>query len=254
MPSDDSRKRLLLMTVDSWERSTQTKPWRMKQSWHNLLFAHWPIPIEDLQKLIPPPLQLDVYEGQAWVGVVPFHMSNIRYRNMPYIPTTSKFAELNVRTYVTLNNIPGVYFFSLDATSFLAVKAARYLYHLPYYFSDINIRNEDQRIYYQCRRIGTKDFQFKGTYKPISSPFKSHSGTLEHWLTERYCFYNSHLSRIFRCDILHKPWSLQLAEADIFVNTMANIGGLQLPNENPLLHYSERIDVLTWGLEEVVLK
>jgi uncharacterized protein YqjF (DUF2071 family) len=229
-----------------------SKPWRMKQSWHNLLFAHWPIAIADLEQLIPSPLQLDVYDGKAWIGVVPFNMSGIRFRNMPPIPLTSKFAELNVRTYVTLNNIPGVYFFSLDATNLFAVKSARYFYHLPYFFANIDIRNEDQKIYYQCKRRGTKEnFQFNGTYKPISAQYNAQPGTLDYWLTERYCLYSYYKNRVFRCDILHEPWLLQHAEADIYTNTMANINGISLPNEKPLLHYSERLDVLTWGLEEV---
>lgn len=234
-----------------YPKSHQTRPWRMKQFWHELLFAHWPVPVEVLRELVPKPLRLDLYEGRAWIGVVPFHMSHIRYRFMPYIPTTSQFTELNVRTYVALNGKPGVYFFSLDAASFLAVQGAKLLYHLPYYMADIRISRENGSIHYECRRSHSDEFRFEGSYKPISEPFQAEQCTLEHWLTERYCFYNTHAGRTYRCDIEHHPWKLQHAEADIRVNTMARIGGLSLPDVAPLLHYSERIDVLTWGLQEV---
>ncbi|WP_229263740.1 YqjF family protein [Cohnella cholangitidis] len=229
-----------------------SKPWRMKQTWHTLLFAHWPIAIDKIQPFIPSPLRLDVFEGQAWIAVVPFDMSGIRLNHMPTLPFTSKFAELNVRTYVTIDNKPGVYFFSLDATNILAVKGARAFYHLPYYLADIELHKEAQTLSYQSKRRGSRgDFQFHGSYRPISPPYTAQSGTLEHWLTERYCLYANHKGRAYRCDILHDPWPLQHAEAEIYTNTMANINGLRLPDEKPVLHYAERLEVLTWGLEQV---
>jgi uncharacterized protein YqjF (DUF2071 family) len=229
-----------------------SKPWRMKQTWHDLLFAHWPIAIEDLERWIPNSLKIDLYDDQAWLGIVPFHMSGIRLRNLPEIPFTSKFAEINVRTYVTINNKPGVYFFSLDAANRFAVKAAKFFYHLPYFYADIEWTKHNEKIYYRSNRQGTADnFLFEGNYSPTSAPFTSRQGTLEHWLTERYCLYSHHKDRLFRCDILHEPWSLQHAEADITNHSIVNREGIALPNTPPLLHYSERIDVLTWGLEVV---
>jgi uncharacterized protein YqjF (DUF2071 family) len=121
-----------------------TKPSLMKQSWHDLLFAHWPVPFQTIRNMVPSPLDIDLYEGSAWVGVVPFHMSNIQLRGLPApaIPFTSKFPEINVRTYVTYGNKPGVYFFSLDATNLLAVKAARLSFKLPYFFSSISVKQK----------------------------------------------------------------------------------------------------------------
>lgn len=228
------------------------KPWRMKQTWNQLLFAHWPIEAEAMRRAIPSGLQLDTYDGMAWLGIVPFHMSGLRLRYLPPIPPTSAFAELNVRTYVTMDGKPGVYFFSLDATNLLAVQGARALYHLPYYWADIDVKQEEDRIHYRSeRRNADGGFLFRSTYRPITPVYHSQSGTLEHWLTERYCLYSTHKDRIYRCDILHEPWPLHKAEATIYTNTMADVNGLRLPDDEPLLHYAERLDVLTWGLEEV---
>src|SRR5437764_14098290 len=110
-----------------------TGPWIMTQTWHELLFAHWPIAPEKIRPLIPSVFTLDTFEGEAWVGVVPFRMSNVRPRWVPPMPGLSAFPELNVRTYVTIHGIPGVYFFSLDAGNPIAVAAARTVFHLPYF-------------------------------------------------------------------------------------------------------------------------
>jgi uncharacterized protein YqjF (DUF2071 family) len=224
----------------------------MKQIWHDLLFAHWPVAVEEIQPFIPSRLRLDLYEGKAWIGVIPFHMSGIRLRGLPPIPFASKFAEINVRTYVTINDKPGVYFLSLDATRFLAVKGARALYHLPYYWADIGVKQQNETILYQSARRNTEgDYRFEGKYKPVSDPYLSVRGALDHWLTERYCLYSNNGARIYRCEILHNPWPLQHAEAEIHANTMTDSYGIRLPGDEPILHFSERLEVLTWGLEEV---
>lgn len=226
-----------------------SRPWRMKQVWHNLLFAHWPIEVNQIKPFIPPPLEIDTYNGQAWIGVVPFYMSGIRLRNMPPISLTSSVSEINVRTYVTINNKPGVLFLSLDAANLIAVKVARLFYHLPYYYAEISIKKEKNVVHYNSNRLKSdKTFEFIGKYMPTSPKFNAMKGTLEYWLTERYCLYTSHRNRLYRCDILHEPWDLQHAEGEIFTNTMIDIDGLDISNINPLMHYSEHIEVLTWGL------
>ncbi len=223
----------------------------MEQSWQQLLFAHWPIRVEAVRPLLPDSLQLDLYEGEAWIGIVPFMMRNIRLRHLPVFPFTSDFAELNVRTYVVKDGIPGVYFFSLDASNLLAVKAAKTLYHLPYYHARISSVREGAVIQYKSARYGAENIQFRGSYNPLSDPYTAQAGTLDHWLTERYCLYTNHGKQLFRCDIMHDPWPLQRAEADIETNTMTTKLGLTLPTSNPLLHYAERVDVRTWGLVKV---
>jgi uncharacterized protein YqjF (DUF2071 family) len=233
--------------------SLPAKPWIMKQSWHDLLFAHWPIPIKMIRNMVPSPLDIDLYEGTAWIGVVPFHMSNIRLRGLPTIPFTSKFPEINVRTYVTYDNKPGVYFFSLDAANLLAVIGARLSYKLPYFLSSISVEHKNETVYYESKRSSKSklNYDFKGEYGPISSPFKAKSDSLEYWLSERYCLYTVSGKNVYRCDIHHQPWPLQLAKASISKNTLATNQGLTISNYPTLLHFSKRLDVLIWPLEKI---
>lgn len=234
---------------------TATSPWIMRQTWSRLLFAHWPVDPAALRPLIPASLKIDTFEGQAWVGVVPFYMSSVRFRYMPGIPTTTEFCELNVRTYVTpKNGRPGVWFFSLDASSSLAVMGARQAFHLPYYNARMSLRQDGSRTHYFSQRThkGAHDASFRGKYWPTSPVYQSQSGTLEHWLTERYCLYAAdRLGRIYRGDIAHQPWPLQQAAADITYNSMADAAGILLPDEQPLLHYAERLDVKAAYLQRV---
>ncbi|TGK62364.1 DUF2071 domain-containing protein [Leptospira wolffii] len=227
-------------------------PWRMKQVWEDLLFTHWPVPVSVLRPLVPKQLEIDTYQGQTWIGVVPFHMSGIRMHYLPEIPFTSRFAEINVRVYVALDGKPGVYFFSLDAANYLAVKVARAFYHLPYYYAKFNILSDKNRIHYDSSRYPLSDrFRFLGEYGPESDVYRAEKGSLEYWLTERYCLYSNRKDRIYRCEILHEPWPLQKASAEIRTNTMVDLPGFRLPDTSPLLHFSKRIEVLTWGLERV---
>ncbi|WP_375790220.1 YqjF family protein [Paenibacillus agricola] len=229
-------------------------PWVMRQTWLDLLFAHWPVPYEQLRALVPPQLQLDTYDGYAWIGIVPFRMEGIRPRGMPGIPYTSEFAELNVRTYVTAGDKPGVYFFSLDAASKMAVEAARLLFYLPYFHAMMNCEQIGEYITYTSRRNDQRgaEVSFEGSYKPVSMPFLSSSGSFEYWLTERYCLYSMNGSHtLFRGDIHHLPWRLQVAEADIEVNTMAVGQGIHVVEKEPVLHFAKQLDVLIWPLARV---
>ncbi|WP_309122062.1 DUF2071 domain-containing protein [Paenibacillus sp.] len=229
------------------------RPWVMKQTWDRLLFAHWPVRPDELRGLIPAELTLDTFDGAAWVAVVPFGMSGIRLRGLPPIPGTAAFPEINVRTYVTHQGKPGVYFFSLDATNPLAVASARLFFHLPYVRADMSIASiADGAVDYRSRRTHRKaaPAEFAGRYAPISEPFRAAAGSLESWLTERYALYIVRRGGVYRGDIHHEPWPLQLAQADIRSNTMAAAAGIALPEEPPLLHYAHRLDVLFWTLEK----
>jgi uncharacterized protein YqjF (DUF2071 family) len=224
----------------------------MTQSWHDLLFAHWPIDPDVLARKVPAELPLDVFDGRAWVGVIPFHMTNVGARGLPSMPGLSAFPELNVRTYVTLNGKPGVYFFSLDAASTMAVIGARTLFNLPYYRAAMAVHTAGTRVTYRSARRSEVNAQFLGAYEPIGSESFAVPGTLEHFLTERYCLYTTTRSGApRRLDIHHKPWPLQIADAQITVNTMAAAAGITLPDVPPLLHFAKRMDVLTWGTRAV---
>lgn len=225
-------------------------PWIGRQSWHDLLFAHWPIKPARLRKFIPPALTLDEYEGWSWVGVVPFRMSGVTFRGLPSLPWVSAFPELNVRLYVRHMNKPGVWFLSLDATNPLAIWAARRFFHLPYQKARMALRREGDTIEYTSGRAGAR---FSGTYAPLSNVYEATPGTLEHWLTERYCLYAEAPDQsIWRCEIHHEPWPLQRARADIRENTMAEHHGIVVPPVEPLLHFAERLDVVLWAPERVV--
>jgi uncharacterized protein YqjF (DUF2071 family) len=225
-------------------------PWLMTQSWHNLLFAHWPVDGRALRERIPAGLTLDLHHGQAWIGVVPFYMTNVAPRFVPALPRISDFAEINVRTYVTVNGRPGVYFFSLDAASSLAVATARALLHLPYFTADMSVTvEEDGGVSYQTRRTatGAPPAEFVAHYRPAGPALASQPGSLEYFLTERYCLYNvDDRFRAYRLDIHHLPWTLYAAEASIKLNTMTSAAGIELPSMAPLLHFARRQDTVAW--------
>lgn len=220
-------------------------PWIMYQRWQGLLFAHWPIDTARLRPHVPPPLVVDQHEGRAWIGITPFHLAALRGRLLPPLPGARAFPELNVRTYVRLGDRRGVFFFSLDAASRLAVGAARTLYALPYHHADMSIERRDEWLHYRCERDGRASFD--GRYRPVGRASTAAPGTLEHFLVERYALYAvPRPNRVHYADIQHPPWSIQPAEAEITKNTMAEAAGIRLPEREPLLHYAERQDVLVW--------
>jgi hypothetical protein len=224
----------------------------MKQVWHDLLFMHWPIPADRLRPLIPPRLEIELYEGSAWVGVVPFHMSGIRAHWMPPIPGTSAFPELNVRTYVRAGGKPGVWFFSLDAANSLAVAGARRFYHLPYFRARMEATSTpDGEIEYDSHRIhrGAPSADFRGRYRAVDhNVFQARHGSLEYFFVERYRLYAATGRHIFCGEIDHAPWPLQRAEAEVEVNTTAAASGIVLPSSQPLLHFARRQEVRVWAL------
>jgi uncharacterized protein YqjF (DUF2071 family) len=228
-----------------------SRPWIMVQKWHDLLFAHWPLPPQQIRPLVPKELELDLRDGHAWVGVIPFWMSGIRARGTPAVPRLSTTPELNVRTYVTCRGIPGVYFWSLDCASRLAVWGARTFYHLPYFNAVMSVQNAGESFSYSCRRLDhPQPAEFRGSYRPTSPPRARDKTTLEHFFTERYCLYSLRRGKVLRAYIHHLPWPLQDAEAEIELNTMASAAGIHLPTTPPLLHFSRDLEVLVWWPEE----
>lgn len=227
--------------------------WTWQQSWFDLLFAHWPIDAAVLRPLIPAEVDIDTHSGTAWVGVVPFRM-HIRPRHLPGIPTASNFPELNVRTYVCCNGKPGVWFFSLDAASRLAVWGARSLFHLPYYHANMSIACDGDAVEYTSHRRGSTAARFAARYRPLAPVALAKHDSLEHWLTERYCLFCQSRAGATKCgEIHHEPWPLQPAEADITENSMLAPLGLTLPNSPPLLHFSKAIHVALWPLTQLAL-
>ncbi len=181
--------------------------------------------------------------------MVPFRMTGVMRRYAPDLPWISAFPELNVRTYVERNGKPGVWFLSLDATNPLAVWAARRFFHLPYFQAAMSLTEGAAGITYRSAR---RDAGFEGLYRPTSEAYRSSLGSLEHWLTERYCLYaRCPRGRLWRNEVHHAPWPLQKAEASIRINRMLTYHGLDVPGPPPLLHFARRIDVVVWSGELV---
>ena len=227
------------------------RPWIMTQTWNDLLFGHWPVDKTLLQSKMPAAFPVDVFDSQAWLGIVPFHMTNVAPRGLPALPWVSEFPELNVRTYVTCDGKPGVYFFSLDAGNPLAVAAARTLFHLPYFTATMRVEPRDGWIEYDSRRAPAEPAaDLVCRYRPSGPVREPLPGTLEHFLTERYCLYAlDGENRARRLEIHHRPWPLQTAELEVTRNTMAEAAGLRLPAIAPVLHFAKRQDMVAFAME-----
>lgn len=221
--------------------------------WEKLAFLHWPFPAEEIQRRLPAGLEVDVFDGQAWIGVVPFLMNRVRLRGLFPVPGTARFPELNVRTYVTDGEKPGVWFFSLDAANRLAVRGARTLFHLPYFDARMRIA-EERGVKYESERThrGEPVARFRAHYRAMGSALRAPAGTLESWLTERYCLYAGDRSgQAWRGEVDHSPWLLAPGEVEIETNDLLCGDGLPDVRGEPLVHVADPLDVVAWSLERV---
>jgi uncharacterized protein len=214
----------------------------MGQTWERLLFAHWPVAPNVLEPHVPEHLELERYEGSAWVGITPFRVSALRLRGLLPIPGASSFLELNCRTYVRHGDRPGIWFFSLDASSRLAVAAARRTYALPYRHAQINFVNDT----FTVQRAGGER-SFSASYQGLGQGKTAAAGSLEHFLVERYCLYAG--KGELRADIHHAPWHLQTIEAELEQTGISPVA----VEGAPLCHYSHRQDVVIWSPEPIAL-
>lgn len=221
--------------------------WIMFMRWHDLLFLHWAVRPELLRPLIPREIELDTFDGWCWIGIVPFHMSGVRPR---YVPMPFSFPELNIRTYVKTPGRSGVWFFSLDAASWIAVRVARWL-GLPYYDARMTVQLEGDAVHYQSMRVHKKAAaaEFRASYRPTGGVYHAAPGTLDHWLTERYCLYAAVTpGQVVYGEIHHPPWPLQPAEVELRVNTMAQPIGIELPDTKPISHFARLQEVVAWPI------
>jgi len=233
--------------------------WVMTQRWNDLLFAHWPLPAKALAPFIPEGLQLDTYHGSAWLGVVPFWVDRIKFHGLPPIPGLGKCPSLNLRTYVRdpRNGAPGVYFLSLDVSSLLTVALARALYRLPYHWADMYIDQRTEREFWFAsrRRMSKRPVIFAARYRglgPTRRLAESQPGSLEYFLSERYClFARDRTGQAMRADIHPVLSPLEEAEAEIERNDLAAALGICLPNVPPVLHYSRRMAIYLWQLDRL---
>jgi uncharacterized protein len=223
------------------------QPWLMGQTWEDLLFVHWRVPAATLRTLVSPHVEIDEHDGSAWLGVTPFRVAALRLRGLLPVPGISSFLELNVRTYVTDGKKPGIWFFSLDAASRLAVEAARAGYKLPYFAARMHSARIGEWIAYESARGGTAGVAFAARYRPDGDEFLAKTGSLDEFLVERYCLYTEDAGRLRRAEIHHRPWSLRGAEAEIELNTMAPV---ELPDDEPHVLWGGRQDVVLWALDD----
>jgi uncharacterized protein len=230
-----------------WSRPGRS--WVMAQTWMDLLFAHWSVEPGALARFVPDELPLDTFDGRAWIAVTPFAVRNLRLRPTLPVPLVSSFPEINVRTYVTLDDKPGIYFFSLDAASRLGVAAARRFYRLPYFPARMRIERSGDEIRYSSERTQPPvPAEFRASYRPTGPVFRPHRWTLEHWLAERYCLYTlDERHRVLRGEIHHPPWPLQPATVEIAHNSMGHQVGIELEGD-PIAHFAHRQDVIFWPL------
>ena len=217
------------------------------QSWRNLAFLHWEVPVGELELLLPEGLQPDLFQGKAYVGLVPFEMKNIRPAWCPRF-LGFNFLETNVRTYVLHNNEPGVFFFSLDASSLTAVKIARWIWHLPYFYSDMTFSNEQNTYQYELKRGNDVQSQIKiKTGQPIAP---SQPDSLEYFLLERYLLFTQLRGEILRGQVHHVPYPAREARLVNFEDQLLEVNGLTNLNSSPdLVHFSTGVDVEIYSLE-----
>lgn len=229
-------------------------PWLMTMSWVDALAAHWPVDPSVLEDRIPPELTLETFEGEAWLTVLPFVMTDTAPRGLTWWPRPMRFLELNLRTYVSVDGTkPGIWFFSLDAESRLAVRGARTVFSLPYFDARMNRRAEHDRTVYQSERThrGEPPAEFVAEYGPAGPLEVGGAEALDEWLMERYCLYSERAGRVFRVEVHHEPWPLRPAEADIRTNTLFESFELAVDGPPERLHCADRVDVLGWGPESV---
>ena len=217
------------------------------QSWRNLTFLHWEIASEELEPLLPSGLQLDLFQGKAYIGIVPFEMKNIRPAWCPQV-LGFNFLETNVRTYVIHNQEPGVFFFSLDANSYIAVKVARWIWHLPYFHSAMTLSNKDAIYNYTLKRTDKVQSQIKIEVSETLPP--SEADSLEYFLLERYLLFTELRGQLLRGQVHHIPYPVRQAELIDFEDQLLeinNIGGIS--SSPDLVHFSQGVDVEIYPLE-----
>ncbi|WP_409301063.1 YqjF family protein [Peribacillus sp. SCS-155] len=224
-------------------------PWILTQVWNDLLFMHWPVKVEDIRKLVPDSLEIDTFKGEAWVSIIPFYVTGMRARYLPPIPMLNQYTELNVRTYVRYQGIPGIYFFSLDADHPLAVLGAKLSTGLPYRQARMKYNKNNNQINFYSNRIKNNKM-IDVNYYPESGPTNPLPGTLDNWLLERYCMYSFIGENMFRGDIHHDKWAVASVQASVSRNTMFELlEGNQ--NSPPLMHYCKQKQFFFFPLKKL---
>ncbi|MFG6119973.1 YqjF family protein [Thalassobacillus sp. B23F22_16] len=226
------------------------RPWLLTQKWDHLLFMHVPVLKQAIKPLLPPQLELDTYDGEAWISIVPFEVTGMHARWAPEIPFLSSYLELNVRTYVKYQGHPGVYFFSLDANLLTIVLGAK-TFSLPYYYADMEMKETNGHYTYRSIRKKAASGDFEVSYHPVSKTYSPEHGSLSHWLMERYVFWQKKGNGLIQGDVHHLPWEVQDASADIDTETLTSFLPPPSFSGETFYHYADSRRVLLWPLKKV---
>lgn len=227
----------------------------MRPRWRELLFLHWEYPAEEIRKLLPQGLELDLFEGRAFVGLVPFRMENVRPHFVPDLGRFghfySRFPELNVRTYVVRDGVPGVWFFSLDAASALAVLTARAWFSLPYFKARMRLRCTHNGLDFWSKRLWTAppNASCQVRFSPMGEEQVSPPDSLEEFLVERYVLYSKRGSQMFRGRVYHEPYRIQKAQVTSLRENCVQAAGFARPTTSPHILFSRGVDVEVWAVE-----
>lgn len=224
--------------------------WTWQQVWENILFLHFHVPKEIIEPQIPSQLDIDCFEGKAWIGLIPFYMREIARRPFPPVPGLKEFPEFNVRTYVRHGNRRGIWFFSLDITNRLAAWAARTLFHLPYRTASMQCpRDEKGWVHYLSHEPHSGQC-FQARYRPSSGPLPADPLSFIHWASERYCLFTSdNKNHLFRGDIHHPPWTFYRAEVEgLNENILQKFGAIGM---HPDTVFCPKLDVVVWPLQKL---
>lgn len=228
--------------------------WRpaLSMRWRHLLFVHWRVPPTLLRPLIPEPLQVDTFDGAAWVGFVPFVMESVHPVWLPPIPKLLDFPEANIRTYVRYGEQPGVWFFSLDAAHPLGVWAARRFWKLPYHRARMRWRmTAPNEITYETVRCDSRRAFARVHCRLTGEPRETVRGTLEHFLVERYTLFTAHRGALYRCEVAHLPYIVQPATLLELTQTLTDAAGVTLSGEPASVLYASGFGVLASALHPV---
>ncbi|RND01349.1 DUF2071 domain-containing protein [Lysinibacillus halotolerans] len=240
------RSILIKSKYKSYKRDYPSLPWIMKQTWIDNLFIHYPVKKEVLQKLVPTSLKVDTYDGFGWVSVVPYLITDMRGRGLPPLPGIKEYPGFNIRTYVMVNDKPGVFFFYLAAANWFAAKCAKTFFGLPYFFEPLKMERHDESVFFEGKM---SKGQFNCQYHPISTPYMTSAGSLDEWLLERYCLYTiNKQGKPLQCNILHPSWIVFDGEAKIQENILRRNFNIVPESEKPILHVAKRADVRIWPL------
>ena len=227
------------------------RPYALSQEWRNLTFMHWEVEPIKLEPHIPDGLELDLFEGKAYFGTIPFQMKNVRPRFLPAVPGISTFPEFNIRTYVKKNGIPGVLFLTLDAQSRITCWHAPRAYGLPYRYAKCKLKRKDEIFIWKSKRVSDGAI-LDGECKLVGEEMQATNNSLEYFLFERYSLYTELNGKLHMAYTLHEPWKFYAGEISLVNNSLTESYDLGIDVMKPdHVHASYGVRVLTWPIQEV---